>query len=90
MTNKIETPADLPDTVLIQYKEPKTSSESLATVIKTAVLEPLKDLGITGDSIVAMDRESAMIKTTQEKAARVKAIVDTHITHAQGATITVI
>ena len=90
VTNKIETPADLPGTVLIQYKEPKTSSESLATVIKTAVLEPLKELGITGDSIVAMDRESAMIKTTQEKAARVKAIVDTHITHAQGATITII
>ena len=39
VTNKIETPHDLPDTVLIQYKEPKASSESLATDIKTSVLE---------------------------------------------------
>ncbi len=75
---------------MIQYKEARTSSEALATEIIAAVLEHLKDLGITDDSIIAMDPDSAIIKTTEEKAARVKAIVDVHITLAQGATITII
>ena len=40
--------------------------------------------------IVATDRDSAMIKTTEDKASRVKAIVDVHIMAAKGATITII
>ena len=68
MIRKIDTPHDLPNTILIQYKEARTSSETLANEIKAAVLEHL----------------------TEEKAARVKVIVDVHITSAQGATITII
>ena len=90
VTNKMDTPLDLPDKVLIQYKEPKTSSESLASDIKTSVLEHLKDLGITEKSIAAMDPSSGKIKTSQDKAERVKAIVETYISSSQVATITII
>ena len=90
MTKKIDTPLDLPDTILIQYKEARTSSETLANEIKEAVLVHLTEIGITAESIVAMDSDSAMIKTTEDKAPRVKAIIDMHITTAHGATITII
>ena len=90
VTKKIDTPLDLPDTVLVQYKEAKSFSETLVNRIKEAVLAHLENIGITTDSIVAMGSYSAIIKTTQDKASKVKAIVDVHITAAQGATITII
>ena len=83
-------PPDHPDTVLIQYKDPKPSSEALGSEIKTSVLEHLKDLGITDKFIVAVDSSSAKILSTQDNVGKVKATVETFITPAQGATITII
>ena len=90
VTDKKATPLDNPDTVLIQYKEPKPSSEALVSEIKTSVLEHLTALGITEQSIAAMDSSGAKIITTQDNVKKVKVIVETHITQAQGATITII
>ncbi len=90
VTKKVSTSIDLPDTILIQYKEAKISNEALATEIKAAVAEHLKELGITEDSVVAVSSDSAMIKTTEKNAAKAKAMIEVHITTAQGATITII
>ena len=90
VTNKKTTPLDNPDTVLIQYKEPKPSSDALVTEIKTLVLDHLKELGITAQSIAAIDSRGAKITTTQDIVSRVKSVVETYITPAQGATITII
>ena len=90
VTKKESTPVDCPDTVLIQYKEAKPSNEALAAEIKAAVAEILKDLSIPEDSVVAVSPDSAMIKTTEDKAAKAKAMIEVHITSAQGATITII
>ena len=90
MTDKKATPLDNPDTVLIQYKEPKPSSDALVTEIKTLVLEHLTNLGITEQSIAAMDSRGAKITTSQDNVDKVKQVVETYITPAQGATITII
>ena len=90
VTNKIDTPVDSLDTVLIQYKEPKASSESLASELKTAVLEHLKEIAITEKSISSVDHSSAMIKTDEKNADKVKLIAETYISKSQGATITII
>ena len=90
VTDKKVTPPDHPDTVLIQYKESKPSSEALASEIKTSVLEHLKDLGITDMFIAAVDSSSAKILSSQGNVDKVKTIVETYITPSQGATITII
>ena len=90
VTNKKTTPLDNPDTVLIQYKEPKPSSDALVTEIKTLVLDHLKELGVTAQSIAAIDSRGAKITTSQDNVSRVKSVVETYITPAQGATITII
>merc|ERR1712082_43102 len=71
VTKKESTPINLPDTVLNQYKEAKSSNEALATEIKAAVAEHLKELGISEDSVVTVSPDSAM--TTENKAAKAKA-----------------
>lgn len=90
VTNKINTPTDLSDTILIQYKVAKTSSDSLVNEIKDAVLEHLDTLGITADSIVTIGSDRAKIKATKDNVSKVKAIVDVHITAAHGVIIAII
>ncbi len=90
VTKKESTPVDCPDTILIQYKEARPSNEALATEFKTSIAEILKNLSIPEDSIVAVSHDSAMIRTTEGKAAKAKAMIEVHITLAQGATITII
>ena len=90
VTKKESTPVDCPDTILIQYKDARPSNESLATEIKTAIADTLKNLSIPEDSIVAVGPDCAMIKTTVDQATKAKAMIGVHINSAHGATITII
>ncbi len=52
VTRKIDTPRDLPDTILIQYKEARTSSVTLANEFKAAVLRHLTEEKAVGIKVI--------------------------------------
>ncbi|MCP3678891.1 MAG: hypothetical protein GY782_00755, partial [Gammaproteobacteria bacterium] len=88
--DKRPTPVDVLDTVMIEYKEPKTSPETLGSEIQTMLLEHYEELGITESCIKAVSKKSVVIRSTVERVDRLKAIVDGKMPANQSATTSII
>ena len=88
--DKRPTPVDVLDTVLIEYKDPKTSIETLESEIQTMLSEHYVELGITESCIKAVSKKSVLIRSTVERVNRVKAIADGKMPANQSATTNII
>jgi predicted transcriptional regulator len=86
-TNRIETPADVLDSVMIELKTAKVSVADLEACIKT-LLDGQLD-GITIELNVQNTR-TALIKASSEHVGTVKKLCDDSILVTQGATIMII
>ena len=86
-TNKMDTPADALDSVLIELKNPKASIAELEANIKLLLEGKLENIKT---ELNVPNPRTAMIKTSIDHVGAVKKICDDSILPSQGATILII
>ena len=87
VTNKVDTPTDALDSVLIELKTPKASNDVLETEIKDLLKNMLDNPSVT---LSIMNERSALIQANINLVSQVKKICDESSLPNQGATIIII